>query len=238
MLQEEELQLIESVQDNDMQTGTKLFACHKLLKELDNVDTCLTWFRDELPAQLLAYNAIGLLGLSGQSKGTCSQQQATVTAQTIQEAKDYLRVDTTRGRFMRLWSATSDGLNGRACTFNREIAKAKHALVIPDDPWTSFSTGEPVLFDIAAYSECDSCIQWLPYSNNDTALKDLGFLKLPIASGQYSGTSAWLKVDYESSFSNNYKLADWEYVVGYLEQEHTRLSSAIGRQFRNIASAT
>jgi hypothetical protein len=40
MLQEEELQLIESVQDSDMQTGTKLFACHKLLKELDNVDTC------------------------------------------------------------------------------------------------------------------------------------------------------------------------------------------------------
>eukprot|EP00953_Heterococcus_sp_UTEX-ZZ885_P009291 5491-Heterococcus_DN1.PRE.3 len=203
MLQEEELQLIESEQDSDMQTSTKLFACHKLLKELDNVDTCLTWFRDELPAQLLAHNAIGLLGLSGQSKGACSQQQATVTAQTIQEAKDYLHVDTTRGRFMRLWSTASDGLNGRACTFNRELAKAKHALVIPDDPWTSFPTGEP----------------------------------LPIASGQYSGTSAWLKVDYESSFSDNYKLADWEYVVGFLEQEHTRLSSAIGRQLRNIASA-
>jgi hypothetical protein len=237
MPQQEELELIESVQDlekHDLQTGTKLFACHKMMRELDDITTCLDWFRDELPALLLAYNAIGLLGLS-HSKGASQQQ---VTAQTIQEAKDYLSVDTTRARFMRLWAAAPDGLNGRACTFTKELAKAKHALTIPDDPWSSFPNGEAVLFDIAAYSECDSCVQWLPYSSNDSALKELGFLKLPIANGQYSGTSAWLKVDYESAYATNYKHADWEYVVGYLEQQHTRLTSAIGRQFRNIATST
>lgn len=46
----------------DRQLGKKLYECHKLMTELQNVECCLLWFRDELPALLLLKNAPGLLG--------------------------------------------------------------------------------------------------------------------------------------------------------------------------------
>ena len=47
----------------DQQLGKRVFRCQKLMTELQNVETCLEWVKDELPAVLLLKYAPGLLGL-------------------------------------------------------------------------------------------------------------------------------------------------------------------------------
>lgn len=62
------------------QLGQKLFECHKLMTELQNVETCLLWFRDELPPALLSKNTPGLLGQPQAPIDNVNAAQAAATA--------------------------------------------------------------------------------------------------------------------------------------------------------------
>lgn len=199
----------------DQQLGKRLFRCQKLMTELQNVETCLEWFRDQLPAALLLRYAPGLLGLPDQPQGSgngyrrddryipgtdgrlkCSPPAAPLQPSLahLHEAHEYLQAANTRERFMRKWREQAFGAN--TILIPRDVARAKGRLTIPEDPWQSFPSGEGVADDNWSVTFC----------------------------GRQGYIPGW---------TGTYAAHDWEYIVSHLQQKTAELQRAIGAQFRH-----
>jgi hypothetical protein len=204
---------------SDAQLGQRLFECHKLIKELENVETCLLYFRDELPVQLLVYEAGGLLGLNREVPEYHFQGDPLPpyagTEQSLQDARDYLQVPVTRRLFLKQWSEEKNGFLARSANFTLQLCLAKSTLNIPNDPWATFPKGVGIVVKLT-HEE-----------------KEKGWTQDSVSHGvvNWATTNEWGR-RIELVRDPTFKLKDWEYVVGHLVQRQLRLQTEIGARMR------
>lgn len=207
----------------DRQLGRKLYQCQKLVTELQNVECCLLWFRDELPPALLLEHAPGLLGLPQQQvpasnlsariqhqlphhnyaqiarAAACGITTQGPSAANLRDAKEYLQAANTRERFMRLWR--EQAYPAQNIHVPRKVARAKASLSIPRDPRQSFPDRE-------------------------------GTMNTMGPQVAYSRSAAAANSGYQLYWTGSYAMNDWQRIVAYLEGKTDNLERAIGACFR------
>lgn len=136
--------------DVDRQLGRRLHKCQKLVTELQSVECCLLWFRDELPPALLLKNASELLGWPREPAFTSGfifppqvGDPSPPSAADLHAAKEFLQAAHTREQFMRLWH--EQAYPAHDIHIPRKVASAKASLSIPWDSWQSFPDGEDTM---------------------------------------------------------------------------------------------
>jgi hypothetical protein len=211
-----------------MRAGRQMLACFRLTQELDSVAVCLRWFRDELPALVLLVIAPGLLGIESKDKwgnivpyGSRLIQEEKLN---LSDTKSYLQAPATSERFMRKWAEEQPKQYPHAPAWvPLEVAKARTAIAIPNDPGPLFPRGD-IRHEMLGFNNGST-----PVSEEIEAMKDKGRM---IVSAGKKEISCFQSV---FNFSN---VHHWKHVVSWLEQRECELAHAIGECMGGAAEAT
>lgn len=223
----------------DRQLGRRVYQCQKLVTELQIVECCLLWFKDELPPALLLQNAPGLLGLP--------QQPAPVFA----PARAFRPVGSFSGV-----NQGGGGSFGFGCTVEPVIADPPPPAATNPAPPSVADLHDAKEYLQAANTRERFMRLWreqayparniyvprkVAHAKASLSIPQDPWKSFPEKEGTmntigpehaYNAGGVAVVPGYQSSWNGSYAMNDWQRIVAYLEGKTDKLEQAIGACFR------